>query len=75
MGKRKPFFRQCEMVHGTTHTVGYIPEDAAAVGRKITLEEMGGDEVVWTITQVGDHRLPEKLVKERQKTDVFGSLK
>jgi hypothetical protein len=69
------FYKQCELVAGTTHTIGYIPEEVAKVGAKMTLDDESNlDDIEWTVTSVGDHRLPEATVRAAQRSNVFASI-
>lgn len=63
------FFRQCELVSGTTMTVGWIKEESAKVGAKIQiLENPGMDEtMLWTVKAVGSARIPDKEAKSLER--------
>ena len=67
------FYRQCDMSNGTGRMTGYIEERGAVVGKQV--EIIADNSNRWEVTQVGDHRYPESFIRERHKTDIFGSIK
>lgn len=58
---------QCTFERGTERTVGWVPEKAAQVGKRVELTEMGGHGL-WLVTNVG-HSMTKKELSEKQAAD------
>jgi hypothetical protein len=70
---KEVFYRQVNLERGTGRMTGYIEERGAVVGKSV--EVIADDKNHWIVTQVGDQRYPEAFIRERQKTEIFGSIK
>ena len=61
------YYRQCKLRRGNSFTTTWIPEKYAKKGKYLKLKN---DDVWvdgWLVTEVGENRKPEELVKERSQ--------
>jgi len=63
------FLRQCELVSGTTTTIGWIDEKAAKSGARLQIKDDPGidEKTLWTVKSVGSARLPEAEAKDKER--------
>lgn len=69
---KETYYRQCELVKGTTHTVGYIEERGAKLGAQVELES--DDNALWTVTQVGDKRVAQSYLRFKEGANKHASI-
>lgn len=56
-------YYQCRLTRGTEETTGWLEARAA---KQDALVKLVGDDYPWRVARVGDHAMPENLLKEQQ---------
>jgi hypothetical protein len=66
------YFKQCTLQHENTHTVAWIEEWGAVVGKIVKLKDSDYPEQLWKVTEAGSHRIEKsQALEEARKAHEF----